>query len=232
MPSLSFQTLSRRRLLISAGTIGLLGGCSQMKGLKLFQETLNAARAKPEGADRYPRSRAEVDALPYAQLGVRIGDGQRGIMVLAEQRQDQNLWLSANRLLLVTEGNRIARTDGLRKDLRAFDGLASDPFARGVADPASLDGHALSWNVTVRPGDQTRVPVESTLSLEGEETIEILDRSYRTIRVREDLSVAAWRWRSTNRFWLSTRSPLAWRSVQQFHPDQPAIEIEVLKRAA
>lgn len=217
---------------MAAGSLGLLGGCAQMKGVELFRETLAAARTDTTGFDAYPRTRAEVDALPYAQLGVRIGESQRGIMVLAEQRRGQNYWLSANRLLLVTDGNRIAYTEGLLKDLAGFTGIASDPFARGVEDPARLDGRSLNWNVTIRPGDQTQVPVSSQLSVEGEETIEILEQRFVTLRVREDLKVPAWRWQTTNTFWLSTLSPLAWRSRQQFHPDQPSIEVEVLKRAA
>lgn len=190
---------------------------------------MSAAFAGPE-PDVYPRSRSDVNALPYAQLGVRIGDASPGIMVLRAQSLGQNYWASANRLQIVTAGNRIVATRGLPKDLQAMQALGTDPFVAGADDPNSLDGLIFERLVSIAPGDQKRVLARSTLTVEGPEAVDILDFSTETIRVREDVVVADWQWRTANTYWLSLRSPLAWRSVQTLHPDTPSMRLEILKR--
>ena len=84
----------------------------------------------------------------------------------------------------------------------------------------------------VEPGQQPPVAVVSRFEIEGEERIDILGQSLDTIRIREDLDSKTWRWRVSNRWWLSRESRLAWRSIQHITPDQPPLHIEVLKRFA
>lgn len=198
--------------------------------MQLVRDTWSAATAPP-AQDIYPRTRVEVDALPYAQLGVRLGNAAPGIMGLATQTRGQNRWLSSNRMQLVTSGNRIVATLGLIKDLREVAVVGTDPFERGVANPQQLDGLSFERLLSLAPGNQLRVPAQSAVRVEAEETIDILGVSLNTLRVREDVVVPDWRWRATNLYWMSFRSPLAWRSLQHIHPDDAPIRIEVLKRA-
>lgn len=50
----------------------------------------------------YPRTLAEVEAYPYAQLGVQLGDVRPGIAVLAEYEQGNHRWVAADDVSILT----------------------------------------------------------------------------------------------------------------------------------
>lgn len=219
-----------RRLTI-LGAAGLfLSGCSSTSGPNLARETL-ALVGRGRGAD-YPRTRAEVDALPYAQLGFAQGEGPRAVFVLADVQGEALSWVSANRVQLVTLRNRVVRTTGLRSDLGLTEFLHPDLWSRyAPAEARVLDGE-MQRSVQIEPGREAPVLVRSRFVVEGEESLDILGERIDTLRVREDFDVEAWRWQARNRWWLSRHSALAWRSVQHLVPDQPPLVLELLKRPA
>ncbi|MDB5968947.1 MAG: hypothetical protein JWQ90_1397 [Hydrocarboniphaga sp.] len=218
--------LTRRSFLVAAGTAAV-AGCSQTPSLQLVKDSFSLVG--PSGS-AYPRSRAQVEAAPYAQLGVRIGNGSRGIMVLAEKSGDDLQWLSANRIMLVTRHGRIVKTVGLPTDLSGCVLFGPDLLEQyNFAAPAAPSG-MLRRSIDI--GAAFGIPVQSKFTVEGDESISILDQSFDTLRIREDMESSDRKWRHPNRYWLSKRSPMAWRSLQHISPDMAPIELEVLKRPA
>lgn len=219
-----------RRSFLAAGASFLLAGCASGGTLDLMSKTL-ALVGKGEDAD-YPRTRTEVDALPYAQLGVSRGNGPRGVLVLADVSGEELSWVSGDRVQVVTYRNRVVRTTGLRSDFSRTVLQGPDFWDRYLPAAETARGAELERVVQIEPGEHAPVRMLSRFEIEGEERIEIMGVPVDTLRVREDLDVPHWRWQACNTWWLSRETPLAWRSIQHLTPDQPPLHLEVLKRFA
>ena len=218
--------LTRRNLLLGTGSL-LATACSQTPSLSLVKDSFSVAF--PNSSD-YPRTREQVEALPYAQLAVRIGSGSHGIMVLNKKSGDDLYWLSANRVLLVTRKGRLVRTVGLPVDLLGARVRDRDLLDHYNPDKPEIDG--FETTVTVDIGTSYGAILKSRYRVEGSETIQILGETYDTLRVREEIDCESWSWRANNIHWLSKRSPMIWRSRQNLFKGQPPIELEILKRPA
>ena len=216
-----------RRRILTAGACFALAGCSNTPALSLARDTM--ALAGSGDGKQYSRDRAEIDRLPYAQIGVTQGYGSRAILVLASARGEELSWVSANRVQVVTLRNRVVQTTGLRSDIGRTELDGPDLWERYKTNPAGAAGDLLR-TIQVEPGRDKPAVVRSTFTVEGEDRIDILGQQVDTMRVREEIDVAEWRWRATNFWWLSRESPFAWRSLQHLTPDQPPLQIEVLKR--
>ncbi len=187
-----------RRAVLLAGGAWSLAACSNMPGLDMMLRTIELAGAR---TGDYPRSAEEIEASPYAQLGVRQGEGARGILVLDEVLGEEQLWISADRSLIALRGNRIVRTRGLASDLRSTECFGPDLWERYDPAGASLqEAGDLLREVRLVPGGPAPVLMRSRFAVEGEETIELLGHRIDTLRVREDLDVDVWRWRATNHY--------------------------------
>lgn len=200
-----------------------------MPALDMMLRTLDLVGSGP---DSYPRSAEQIEALPYAQLGVRQGDGARGILVLSEAVEEEQSWVAADRSLIVTRGNRVVRTRGLASDLRSTTRFGPDLW--DLYDPATgvAEGGDFLRLVRLVPDESPAVMFRSRFVVEGGETINLLGQSIDTLRVREDLDVDVWRWRAANHWWLSLQGRYAWRSRQHLSRDLPPMELELLKRPA
>lgn len=201
-----------------------------MPAIDMMLRTIDLAR---DAGQDYPRGPEEIESLPYAQLGVRQGDGARGILVLDEVLEEEQHWVSSDRSLIALRGNRIVRTRGLASDLRSTERFGPDLWDR--YDPATgslAEGGDFLRLVKLVPGRPSAVMMRSRFAVEGEESIQLLGHAIDTLRVREDLDVDVWRWRATNHYWLSRQGRYAWRSRQHVSRDLPSLELELLKRPA
>ena len=231
VPQLDAQPDALRRHILLAGTGLALAGCTNMGSVGLMSDTLSLV-GKDMGQG-YPRTRDEVIALPYAQLGLaRDEKGPRGILVLADALGDELVWISGNRVNIVTLQGRVVRTTGLRSDFAGTSFRGEDLW--NLTDPAraALSATALERIVRIEPGQAPPVRMTSLFAADGEERIEILGDAIDTIRYREEIDVPEWRWKAVNRWWLDPQTRMAWRSVQHLTPDQPPLVLEVLKRPA
>jgi hypothetical protein len=226
MPSDRTSALTRRSFLTVAGA-GLVVGCTDTSSLQLVKDSFSLVG--PTGS-AYPRTRQQVDELAYAQMGVRVGNGARGIMVLAEVQGDELQWISANRIMLKTRRGRIMRSVGLPEDLSDCRLFGPDLLDQYHFDKPNAPLETLRRNIDV--GSKFGISILSKFTVEGSETVTILDQKFDTIRVREDQQSDGAKWQHPNRYWLSLRSPLAWRSIQYISPSMAPIEMEMLKRPA
>lgn len=217
--------LTRRRLLIAAGALGL-GGCAS-DSLSLLGASLPKFGASARG-NGYPLTDAQIKAIPYASMGVRIGGSSAVVTILASVDGLRLHWASADRVVLITERGRLVKTIGLPRDLLTTRFTEFDPLAQiARGEPANSAG--ISRIVDLRPKDDFSVPVQSQCTVQEEETLTLLGQPRTLLRIRERVVVRKWRWSTDNLFWLDPADGQIWKSRQQYCPDVPAITMEMLR---
>lgn len=115
--------MNRLIALLLGLALASLTACSSRSGsyTQIAQELLASGDAQ-----NYPRTAAEVEAYPYAQMGVRLGKARPGIAVLAEYEQGNHRWVAADSVSILTS------PDGQLLEMRSTDGVtvSSIPLAR------------------------------------------------------------------------------------------------------
>lgn len=224
--------LSRRQLLGGLLVSGVAGCASDPDStVNLFSKSISS---RGRSADEYPLSAAQIHDIPYATLGVRMANNPRAVIVLATIDGRTLQWASADRVTFVTRGGWILRTHGLERDLNATHWQPTpeeDPLL-SFAESGVVPQRAVYRQIDLGHADERGVAVESRFEVGKEETIVIQGRERLTRRIDEIAVVHAWRWEARNTFWFDPQSGLVWRSVQQYCPEMPPIELEVLKPAS
>jgi hypothetical protein len=211
---------------LAGGLAGLaLAACSSMPLFDIAADSMGF------GAAKYPLSRADVELSPYAFMGARFGSTPWAVMALAYNDGADRQWMSADRVLVVTRYGRVVRTVGLPSDLGRLVGPEGDPLATGLHKISGEAGPFLLY-IDLPKRNLLGVPIEVRYFREAEETIEVLDREHKTVRVREEVASRHGDWKATNRYWADVETGFVWRSIQQFTPDLQPMEIEILKPPA
>ena len=215
--------ISRRRLLAGLGGL-FVSGCASRGAVENW-----VFNAKP---NQYPYTRAESDSFPYAQLAAQLGTHPKAALVLASLEGTIEQWASSDEVTLSLQHGRVIATNGLDEDLVRTEIAGSDPLSAYRPGQDAFGGIS-SKLIDFRTDSllHRNARVESQWFSEGTETIQILGRSYDTLRVREDFQSSDISWQGSNRYWLSQRSALVWRSVQYIAPGVEPLTLEVLKRA-
>lgn len=203
----------------------VLAGCTTTPLLQTAAQTVQLFRQAP---DAYPRTRENIDALPYAQLGVRFGSAPPAIFVLAKVRDDRQYWVSANNLLLVIRHGRIVETRGFPVDIQISSAAQADWLPHYQPGTAPPQAGVLALRVPAVP--ELSGTLETHLRTTGIEQLDIHGFHTEALRVEERISAPALEWSAVNVYWMSLRSNLAWRSLQHLGPDLPPVQIELLKR--
>jgi hypothetical protein len=172
-------------------------------------------------------SRQEAAAIPFATLGVRLGDGPEFILVLGVAERQKQLWTSASHVVLQTEGGRILRTAGLannRSEMR---------LVRGIGGRPPIDGNVETvWEEDFPDQHLYSVVVTCHTTVRGPESVSNFGRAVATIRVDEDCRSDQIDWSFTNKYWISAQDGLTWRAIQYVHPKLDPIETEILRPAS
>jgi len=223
------QATPCRRAVLQA-MLGLgVAGCGVSPTLDLVGKTLSGGTKTDSG---YPLTLDQLRALPYATLGARFGGGSPIVMVLATVDGNELRWVSADRVILVTRDGRLTQTVGLPRDLRATQIIAPDPLAH-ILTSGTTDSAPKIWRyVDMSHQDAFGVVVESRYSIIGPETISILGILHATLHVREHVKMPSWRWSANNDFWIDRETAKVRKARQQYCPEVPAIEYEILKPPA
>lgn len=223
--------LSRRQVLGGLLVSGVTG-CASNSGsvVELFTNTVTG---KTQSPNDYPLSNEQIQAVPYATLGVRIGNFPRAVTVLARAEQQELQWVSADRASFYTCSGRLVRSHGLDRDLQATRWLtpAGDPLA-AFARTGELPVPGTYREIDLKHADEKAVAVESRYELRGEETLTVLGRARLVRRIDEVAVMPVWRWKTRNSFWIDPQSGRVWRSVQCYCPEMPPIEMVQLKPPA
>lgn len=223
--------LSRRQVLGGLLVSGVAGCASNSNSVvDLFSKTVSSKTPSP---DQYPLSDEQIRAIPYATMGIRIGDFPRAVLVLATVDGPDLQWVSSDHVSFFTRDGVLVRTHGLGRDLAATRWKASDaaPLA-GITRTGTLPAPGAYREIDLKHADETAISVESRFEEGREEAIVILGRERQVRRIDEIAVMPAWRWKTRNSFWIDPQSGRVWRSVQQYCPEMPPIALELLKAPA
>ncbi len=222
--------LSRRQVLGGLLASGAAGCASDSNSVyNLFSSTVSS---RSSSSGDYPLSAEQIRGIPYATLGLRVGDLAPAVVVLATIEGGDLQWVSADHVSFFTSGGRLVRTRGLDRDLAATRWLAGgDPLA-DFARTGTVPPRGTYYEIDLKHADEKAVVVESRFDLVGEETLVILGHERLTRRIDEVASMPAWRWKARNSYWVDAQGSRVWRAVQQYCPEMPAIRMELLKPPA
>lgn len=221
--------LSRRQVL-GGMLVGGLAGCSSDSSTSTVNLFRNTITSKTPG-ENYPLNAQQIRDLRYATLGIRIGSNPPAVLVLATVDGDNLRWVSADRVIFVTNSGWLMRTQGLPRDLAATRWIGDQPQnpLRSFIQTGTLPARGVYREMDLLRGDENGVAVESRFELRPDELIEIQGKQHACRRLDEIANMRAWRWETRNSFWIDSQDGRVWRSVQQYCPEIPPMRLEVLK---
>ncbi|MBF0612036.1 MAG: YjbF family lipoprotein [Magnetococcales bacterium] len=220
---LSRIPLSRRTFCLMT-LASMVTGCSSDSQ---FQHAAKAVQIDVSSFPDVPITRQQVDNLPYASIGAKLGKGPRSMLVLGKAHHQEAHWYSANRVAIVTRHGRIIKTAGLEKNLTNTMFYNKDPLATPTGQKAAK--HSWIRAVDMAEDQRYQIALPTTWREEGHETIEILGQTYNTLKITENVVARNMDWKYSNTFWLDAQSGIPWRSIQHFHPELPPFVIEIFK---
>lgn len=168
----------------------------------------------------------EAASVPYASIGVRVGDSNQVILVLGTQEQDTLLWTSAARISLITKNGRIVRTGGLSPDLTYY---------RNMGESRDKNGRLITrWSADFRELGLYGIVIACAEQQPEGETISILGKEIQTLRVEERCKSqdSQLDWSFKNIFWRDAQTQMVWRSLQHVSPKLDAISVDILRPLA
>lgn len=217
----------RRRLLIAAPCLAL-SACRSGGMFSMVRDSLDFAVG---GIDAPPITRERIEAIPYASMTAKIGDGPAVALILASVNGQERRWIASDRGVLVTRGGRIVRTAGLAdKDLQDTRYLTPDPLPRLGRTREASGGFRRTVDI-VSP-EYYGLLIGSRFEVLGEREITISEVDLLTVEVRERCRAETLDWAFENRHWVDPKHPLVWKSRQHVHPELPPLTIEILKPPA
>lgn len=169
----------------------------------------------------------QAASIPYATVGVRVGDGTQGMFILASQTGNDFLWVSGRIVAITTRDGRIIRSAGLDHNLAGYLPQGNMPAPETAASWS--EPRVIGWSVDLTEPSRYSVRVECQRRPEGVEAVTLLGKPIRTLKVTETCSASEIGWNFVNTFWVGPDSGFVWKSVQFIHPDLDAIEIETLR---
>lgn len=215
------------RLLAAWACALLLAGCSSSSDSN-YSEYWTALKQGVRGTfGAAPAvTKAQAAAIPYASMGYRVDGGAERLIVLATDTGGEQLWTSADHVVLLTRDGRIVRTVGLPHDLAALSaGRDGDP-----PPVQALRAPFASSRLEDFPDlNLYSVPVTCHVAMQGRAAITILDNRLDTIRVDESCISEKLNWSFVDSFWVDPESGLVWRSRQHIHPKGEILDTEILR---
>jgi len=166
----------------------------------------------------------DAAAIPFATIGIRIGNSSEGILVLATNNPQQQLWTSASHVVLQTENGRVMRTAGLehnRTDIHLVKGPSGGPPLQGSAET--------QWSEDFGDLHLYSVLVTCQSVVIGPDGVTNFTSRIPTIHVDEQCHSDTIDWTFTDSFWISPKDGFTWRSIQHVSPKLDPIEIELLR---
>lgn len=174
-------------------------------------------------------TREQAAAIPYASIGVRIGNSSQVLLVLENRTGGTTLWTSASRIAIELQYGRIIRTAGLEHNMSQSGPDGIDPLqSREFASPSTPFTYVM--DIPDRNTYQARITYE--IGAAARDTLDIFGTPLETLHAREQGSCSLLGWEFENEYWLDPASGLIWRTLQNIHPALDVVEVAILRPPA
>ena len=210
-------------LLCAALSLGTLAGCSSSNGSADTKSLMTIFRLVFAPPQRVTIKQAA--GIPYATIGIRLGNSAQAIATLATDNGAQRLWASGQKVMIATtHSGQIQRTVGL-------------PYNLTWTVPAGPDGTAPSakrtaWSADFADMGIYAATIQCDVVAAANVQISVLGNRITTRRTNLRCTAPQLNWSFQNAYWTDLQTGTVWRSVQHVHPKLDPIEIETLRPPA
>lgn len=172
---------------------------------------------------------AQIAALPYSTMYLRLNGGQRIFVVLGYIEQDQSKWLSQDGAMVVTRNGRLMKTVSLHHNLLNVTATTPDPLLHANSLTAGM-----AWQRVIQWTEEGRyraATLTSRFEPAGSEVLNIAGQAVPCQIWHENVesTAPARSWRNT--FWVDTRSGQVRQSQQMLGAGIFPVELTILKPA-
>lgn len=222
------KRISLSALLRTSAAVLLLAcvsGCSSQSGSAEWSQMFDMVSGQFSGGSSSNVTLEQAASVPFATLGVRVGDGPQGMVVLAGETGGDLLWTSKARIAVTTRHGRIVKSSGLPRNLDSVYFPAGDQILEAAKGGPPLESQRMSdfWDL-----NRYSVPLHCVAVSRGADPITILGKTIATVRVDETCEGSTMEWSFTDSFWVGSTG-LVWKSIQHYHPDYEPLELEILR---
>jgi hypothetical protein len=222
------MTLRSRRVSFGAVAAGslFLSACSsdsQFDIGNMFSAATNIVSSPPAT----PITLQQAASVPYATISARIGDRSEAMLVLSGySAAGEQVWAGNGNVLILMRDGRILQTGGTGADLPKLNGDSNNrPLPRSQPGEATRS----RWIADFPALNSYSVPIECNAVAQRFETVTILGKGIRTMRVDETCDAAPIAWNFRNTYWISPVSGVVWESVQHIYPGADPLTVKVLR---
>ena len=201
---------------------GALGGCSSAGNadLRSITSIIKLAFAPPQRV-----TIKQAAAIPFATIGIRLGNGPQAIATLATDDGTQRLWASGQKVMIATtRSGQIQRTVGLGNNLTWM-----IPSGSSEGNPAARRS---TWTADFADLGIYAATIQCDAIASANVQISILGNSIATRRTNVRCVAPQLNWSFQNAYWTDLQTGQVWKSIQHVHPKLDPIEIETLRPPA
>lgn len=203
----------------------MLSGCSQK-----FEDTFSTINTSINGYLDVDLSDSQLEKLQYDSVYVKINNGKQILMILAliennkETGQEQLKWVSADKVMLITENGRIVKTLGLNHNLVDLRKTGNSSFSH--SDSQINSSFIYSW----MPDYRYNFQASSQSSYIDDEIIHLSKWSVSTQYTIESIKFDSFKNHSfENRYWRNEANQTV-KTIQYIGPNMDKIEMNFIKR--
>lgn len=216
------------RLALALG-LGLAAGACSSQGPGIYERVgslVKASVAPPKQAPAPKRTRAELNKIPYATIGISFGAGFAYLVPIANNGGYLDYRDAAGRSVRML-GGALDATEGVALDLAAVRFAQNDPIAHRtpLADwPRSV---FREYQFQPKTGQQYGITLDCAYQRVARETIDIVEIKFDVVRMSEVCTNQARQ--VVNTYWVEPDSGFIWKSEQWAGPVIGKVTIEIIR---
>jgi hypothetical protein len=172
-------------------------------------------------------TREIVENIPYASALLKVGKGPEGLVILESIENDNFLWVSRDKIYIVTKDGRIKRSIGLPNNLTEITSI-NQSFKDLLTKPNPVTEYYSYYSFEEPTLFNLKVSIKITNK--GIHEVEILGDRKQLILFEESISSELIGWKEKNKFWVDPDNYFIWKSEQNISPKLPKFTLQVTKR--